>query len=280
KSELELFALRNGQFVYSREVPKNDTQGWGDLLFGEINEAAARLRLGPDGVLEKILLTGESSRDVYEEIRERIPECELLEKSFPLASSEINSQVMAEATAVCGLAFTAVAPNPAVKLNLLPPELKSRQGRWGIAVAAALGMAILLILAGLGLVEPMHNRQRLALLEQETQKLEGQVRAVRSLEARGEKLEAQRKLIVDLLGDDDRNLDILKYLTETFPDDTFLRSYSYNKGVITLQGESDSSSDLISQLGKSPLLKDVVPRGSSSRTATGRESFTIEARLR
>lgn len=279
KSELELFALRNGQLIYSREVSKNETQSWSDLLLGEINEAAARLRLGPDGVLEKIVLTGESSRDTYEEIRERIPECELLERSFPLAS-EVNSQTISEAAAVCGLAFTASASNPAVKLNLLPPDLQRRRGRLGIAVAAAMGVIILLLLAGLSLVKPMQDNQRLALLEKETQTLESRVRIVRDLQSREEKLETQRKLLADLLNDDDRNLDILKYLTETFPEDTYLSSYTYNKGVISFGGESGSFSDLSSQLEKSPLLKDVVQRGTVSKTQAGRERFTFEARLR
>jgi general secretion pathway protein L len=281
KSELELFALRNRQLVYSREVPKNDAQSWGDLLFGEINEAAGRLRLGNDSVLEKIVLTGESSKDVYEEIRERIPECELLEKSFPLTPAGINGQLIQEAAAVCGLAFTAIAPRPSVRLNLLPPDLQRRQGRWGIAVAAALGVVILLLLTGLGLIKPIQNSRQLASLEEETKKFEDPVRRVRSLEAEGEKLETQRKLMADLLEDDDRNLDILKYLTETFPTDTFLRSYSNNNGVITMNGESGSASDLISQLDKSPLLKDVTQRGSISRNpATGREVFNLEVKLR
>jgi len=281
KTGLELFVLRNGQLVYSREVQGNDARGLGESLLGEINEAASRLRLGADSLLEKIILTGESSREAYEEIRDRIPECELLEKSFPLTPAGNNQQLLPEAAAVCGLAFTAITPRPAVRLNLLPSEFKRRHGRLGIAVAAAICAVIILLLAGLWLIEPVRNNRRLALLEDETQRLEGPVRRVRSLEAQGDRLEAQRKQMADLLGDYDRNLEVLKYLTEAFPGDTFLRSYSNNNGVITIAGESGSYSDLVSQLEKSPLLKDTTPRGSSNRNpATGRESFTIEAKLR
>ena len=281
KSEMELFVLRNGQFAYSREVQKNDAQSWGNLFLGEINEAAARLRLGPDSVLEKIALTGESSRAVYEETRESISDCEILERSFPLAAAETSRQLIHEAAAVCGLAFTAIAPRPAVRLNLLPSDLKRRRGRLGIAVAAALGAIILLMLAGIGLIEPIQNSRRLALLEAETKKLEAPVRVVRSLEAQEEKLAAQRKQMTELLSDDDRNLDILKYLTETLPDDTFLTNYVNTSGAIMLSGESGSYSDLSARLEKSPLLKDVVPRGSVNRNpATGRETFTLDAKLK
>jgi len=281
KSEMELFALRNGQLVHSREVPRRDEQSWGDLLLDEINEAASRLRLGPDSVLEKIVLIGESSRSVYEETRESIPECELLDKSFPLSATAINRQLIQEAAAVCGLAFTAIATRPAVQLNLLPHALRRRQGRWGIAVAAALGVVILLLLAGMGLIEPVQNSRRLALLEAETQKLEAQVRAVRALETRGESLEAQRTQMTELLTDNDRNLDILKYLTETFPDDSFITSYSNTNGVIAFTGQSASFSELNSQLQRSPLLRDVKQRNAVNRNATtGRDTFTLEARLR
>ena len=281
QSEMELFALRNGQLVYSREVPKNDAQSWGDLFLGEINEAASRLRLGPDSVIEEIVLAGESSRAVYDEAFERISGCDLLERSFPLNASEINRQLISEAAVVCGLAFTAITPHPAVRLNLLPNDLKRRQGLLGIGVAAALGVVILLTLTGLGLIEPMQQKRRLALLEEATQKLEKPVRIVHGLAAQEEKLAAERKQMMELLGDGDLNLEILKYLAETLPDDTFIRNYNNNNGVITITGESGSLSDVSAQLEKSPLLKDVTPRGTIQRNAsTGRETFTLEAKLR
>ena len=281
KSEMELFALRNGQLAYSREVPKNDDQSWCDLLIGEINEAAARLRLGADSVVEKIVLTGESSRAVYEETREQISECELLDKSFPLSVAEINRQLIQEAAAVCGLAFTAIAPRPSVRLNLLPSELKRRQGRGGIVVAAALGVIMLLLLTGMLLIEPVQNSRRLSLLEAESKKLDAPVRLVRGLEARGESIDAQRKQMTELLTDRDMNLDVLKHLTETFPDDSFLSSYQNNNGAITIAGESASYTNLYSQLQQSPFLKDVTQRGNVQRVAaTGRERFTIEAKVK
>ena len=280
KSGLELFAMRNGQLVYSREVSKNDDQNWGDLLLGEVSEAAARLRLGPDSVLEKIVLSGEASEAVYEEIRERISDCELIERSFPLTVDGTDRPLIQEAAAVCGLAFTAIESRPTVRLNLLPPALKRRRGRGGIAVATALGLIILLLMTGLWLIEPVRNNRQLAVLEAETQKLEGQVHLVRGLDAQGEQLETQRRQISALINDDDRNLDILRYLTEVFPEDTFLRVYTNNNGTITLNGESGSAADLISELEKSSLLMGVTQMGNITRTASGREAFQINARLR
>ena len=279
RSEMELFALRNGQLVYSRDVQKNETQGWGDLLIGEINEAAGRLRLGPDSIIEKIVLTGESSRDVYEEIKEHIPDCELLERDFPLTTAEINRQSVPEAAAACGLAFTAIAPRPAVRLNLLPPGLKRHQGPLGIAVAAALGAIIIMLLAGLWLIEPVQNSLRLAMLEEGTKKLEDPVRKVRGLETQGESLETQRKQLTELLGDRDRNLDILKHLTEVFPDDTYLASYRNNDGAISMNGQSGSFTDIDARLQKSPLL-NAQSKGTRTTQQSGRETFQYDATLK
>jgi len=279
-STLEIFALRNGQLTYSREVPKNDAQSWGDILLGEISEAAAKLRLGPDSIVEKIVLTGESSRDIYEEIRERISDCELLDKSFPLTTMDINSQLIQEAAAVSGLAFTAIASNPDVRLNMLPSSLKRRQGPLGIFIAAALGLIILLVLGGLWMIEPVKNSRRLTLLEKETQKLEYPVRIVRNLETRSENLEAQRDLLVGILTDNDRNLDILKHLTEIFPSDSYLTNYQNNNGSIILSCQSNSYSELIARLERSTILKDVKLSGNTNRNpTTGRESFILTAKL-
>jgi Tfp pilus assembly protein PilN len=279
KSSLELFALRNGQFAYSHAAAKTDSQGWGDLLLAEMNEAVSRLRLG--GELEKIILAGESAAELFQDVRERVPDCELLDKSVvPFEVPEKNSPFLAEAAASVGLAFTGRAAHPVVGLNLLPPALVRRQGLWGVAVAAVLGVVILSLVAGLWLREPVQDRRLLSQLKEENQKLEASVRKVRSLEAQGQTLQTQEKLLEDIVGDRDRNLDILRELTTTLPTNTFLKSYTNRNGVIQMSGESGSSSDLIPQLEKSPLLKDVVQRGSITKNqTTGRDLFTFEAKL-
>jgi len=87
--------------------------------------------------------------------------------------------------------------------------------------------------------------------------------------------------MTDLLSDNDRNLDVLKYLTETLPDDTFLRSYNNDNGVISITGDSGSYSDLISHLRDAPLLKDVVEKGSVSKDReSGKDRFQLETKLK
>ena len=51
---LEIVALREGSIVFSREVPKADETSWTDLILREAAEAASKIRLGPDGAVEKL----------------------------------------------------------------------------------------------------------------------------------------------------------------------------------------------------------------------------------
>lgn len=76
------------------------------------------------------------------------------------------------------------------------------------------------------------------------------------------------------------NLEILRELTNVLPPDTYLSTYTYRDGTITLVGLSGSASDLIPKLDKSPLLKDVVQRGQIFKDPqTGKDRFTYEVKL-
>ena len=62
--------------MFSREVAKEEETSWKDLILREIAEAASKIRLGPDGAVEKLVLAGESSKSVYVEIKAEIPDFE------------------------------------------------------------------------------------------------------------------------------------------------------------------------------------------------------------
>ena len=76
------------------------------------------------------------------------------------------------------------------------------------------------------------------------------------------------------------NLEILRELTTILPPDTYLNTYSNRDGSIQIGGFSGSPYDLMPKLEKSPLLKDVVQRGSILRdTQTGKDRFSFEMKL-
>jgi Tfp pilus assembly protein PilN len=280
RSGMELIALRHGKYVYSRETEKDADSTWANLFLNEVNEAISKMRLNPEGSLEKIVLAGESSESAHEEIKQRIPDCELLKKSVSFFVPGENKIYIQEAACAIGLAYTGIARNLSIKANLLPPELKSRQTRRAYITAALLGVVILLLMIGLGIHQTVQNRMLFFQLEQEKAILTAPVQKVRSQRTQGETLEIRAKSIEDLLKNKGQNLEILKELTSILPNDAFLQSYSNMKGVVQLVGFSAASSDLIIKLEKSPLLKDVVQKGIISKDSlTGKDRFTFEAKL-
>jgi len=119
-STLELLALRQGSIVYSREVPRENEAGWKDLILREADDAASKIRLGPDGTLEKIILAGESSEAACEELKSVLPDCELIRNCIgALHIPGENKAHAQEAASALGLAHTGMN-RPAVKINLLP----------------------------------------------------------------------------------------------------------------------------------------------------------------
>ena len=77
-SSLELLVLHHGMPVYSQESLKENDLSWKGLILKEIDEAASRIRLGPESSIDQIVLAGESSEEAYDALKEEIPECALL----------------------------------------------------------------------------------------------------------------------------------------------------------------------------------------------------------
>jgi Tfp pilus assembly protein PilN len=279
-SALEIAALRHGEFAYSREVPKGSDQSWRDLILSEVGEAASKMRLGAEDTIEKIVLAGESSESAQEDIRASIADCELLKTSIRFAVPEENAPHVQEAASALGLALTGMAHRPSIRMNLLPTELRIRQSRLAYVPAAIFGLALMGLLLALGFRQTVQEEKLVGELDQETMRLKVPVDRARSIQLKAEELEKRVKSIEEILGKRDLNLEILQELTVILPPDTFLNTYHYRDGTVQLTGASGSSSDLIPKLEKSPLLKDVVPRGSIFKDPqTGKDRFNFEAKL-
>jgi Tfp pilus assembly protein PilN len=277
---LEIVALNHGAIVYSREVPKENNGNWMDLILREIDEAASKIRLSPEDELEQIVLAGESSESVYEEIHNAIPDCILLRSSIPDAMPGENKIHLQEAASTLGLACTGTMRQPSVRLNLLPADLRSRQTRWAYVPAVLLGLAIIALLTALGIHRLVQDRNLSRQLDREIQSLKAPVERVQSLRNGTETLEKRIQSVEGLLRNRDMNLDILKELTTTLPPDTYLNSYSNRDGTIQIGGLSGSAYDLMPKLEKSPLLKDVVQRGSINKEIqSGKDRFSFEMKL-
>jgi Tfp pilus assembly protein PilN len=278
-SAFELVAVRNGAFAYSREAPKKGDQSWRDLVLREASEAASKMRMEPDGALEKIVLAGESSEAAIEEIQTDIPDCQLLKDAIQFTASDETKPYIQEAASTLGLAYTGMVRRPFIKINLLPFELRNRQTRWAYVPAAISGLAIIVLTIALGVHPMIQNRILIDKMGRIIASNNAPVEKVRSLRSQSEALEAKVKFVEDLLTKRDMNLEILQELTTILPMDTYLNTYVNRDGIIQLVGLSGSSSDLIQKLDKSPLFKDVAAKAPFREQQPGKDQFNIEVKL-
>jgi len=276
----ELMALRDGAIAYTREVDKEENRSWKDLLLSEMGEAVSKMRLSPETAIERILLAGESSEPAHAELREDVPDCDLFKKHLRGEVPEDNKRFIQEAASALGLAYTGMVRQPSIRINLLPEELKIRQTRWAYVPAAILGLAIVALLIALGSHRIVQERKLIRELDRQIASLKGPVAKVQSLREQAETLEKRSQSIANLLHSRDRNLEILRELTTILPADTYLNTYSNRDGLIQIGGHSGSAYDLMPKLEKSPILKDVVQKGSIFKdAATGKDRFSFEMKL-
>ena len=279
-SSLELIVLHHGIPVYSQETPKDSTLGWKELILRELDEATSRIRLEPESVIEQIVLAGDASESVYEELKEAIPETILLKDTVSFKSTEENRPYLQQAATSVGLALTGMTRHLSFNINLLPAAHRFKQTRWAYISAAVLGLITLVFLAGLLFHKQIQEKKLGQELDMEIASFKDPVAKVQAFENQAEELAKEVAFIENTLRSKDRNLEVLQELTTLLPSDTYIYSYSYMSGNITISGLGDSASDLIPLLESSPLLRDVKPRGSISNDAqTGKYRFTIEAKL-
>jgi Tfp pilus assembly protein PilN len=276
---LDLLAVHQGVLAYSREVPKEDIRSWGDLILLEVDEAAAKMRLGPEGLIEKIILAGEASDSGYEQIKAVIPECDLVKNYLGFETPVENQAHLQEAAVSLGLAYTGIARRPALKLNLLPSELRVHQNRWAYVPTALLGLVVIAILIGLGFHKMAQQNILADALDLEISKNATPVQRVHALQDQAATKLKDIESLGKILQKRDMNLEVLQELTKILPDDTYINNYINRDGAIQINGYSGSASDLIPRLEQSPLLKEVAQRGSISKNPNGKYQFFFEMKL-
>ena len=204
------------------------------------------------------------------------PELSQLQFEMPVE----NRPHLQEAAVSLGLAYSGLTRRPPVKLNLLPPELRLRQTRWAYVPSIIFGLAVLALLAGLGLRQVIQQRILIRQLDAEILTLKDRVARVQSVRAESEVVENKVRYIEGVLRQRDLNLEILQELTTILPQDTFLNVYMNQRSSIQLSGSSANAPDLIPKLEQSPLLQNVIQRGTVFKDAqTGKDRFNFDAKV-
>lgn len=117
-------------------------------------------------------------------------------------------------------------------------------------------------------------------LDAELASMRPAVERVRRLKGEVDAMEKKVANVETLLRPCDMNLEVLQELTVLMPQDTFLTLYANRGGSVQLTGSSASVNELIQRLEKSPLLMNVVQRGTVFKDAqTGKDRFNFEAKV-
>ncbi len=281
-SGIELMAVRDGALIYSREAAKDEAWSWKDLLFRELELAAAKTRMGAEDAIEKIVLAGEESAAIHRDLREDFADCVLMGACIPFEMTLENRSHLQEAAVSIGLAYTGLTRGQPIKLNLLPSALRTRQTPWAYVPAIALGVIVIALLVGLGFQKMIQERILIRKLDQEIAALRGPVKRVQDVRAEAEAMEKKLRYVEGVFRQRDLNLEVLRELTTILPPDTYLTVYNSNNrdGTIQISGLSPSPPDLILKLERSPFLMSVGLQGTIFKDAqSGKDRFTFQAKL-
>jgi len=277
KDGIEIIALRSGALVYTKASPVAGPMK--DALVGEVEQAAAKIRLGPDEVIDRIVLNGDECVAVQQDLAGLVGDPELMGDRIRFEMTPVTRPHIDQAATSLGLAYTGMMRRPALKLNLLPTEMRVHQTRWAYLPAIVFGAAAIILLCGFAVRPIIQDKMLIEKLDKEIAALKPRVERVQALRSQSEQLEKKVSSFESLLRDRDMNLEILQELTSILPADTWLQNYQNQDGSITLTGISPSAEALIPKLESSPFLKDVTQRGQVFKDAqSGKDHFTIAAK--
>ncbi len=281
-ASVEVAAVRDGALIYSHQSSREDDTPYKELLLRELELAAAKTRMDPDDVIDRIILSGEESAKIQGELKEELPDCEQVSSLIQFEMPVMNRPHLQEAAVSLGLAVSGLYRKPPVRLNLLPPALRTRRTPWAYVPAIALGAVVIALLIGLGFQRMIQERMLVKQLDQQIASLQAPIKRVQAARAEAEALEKRIRYVEGVMQKRDLNLEVLRELTTILPPDTYLTSYTSNNqnGTVQISGLSPSPPDLILKLERSPYLTSVGLQGTVFRDAqTGKDRFTFQAKL-
>jgi Tfp pilus assembly protein PilN len=165
------------------------------------------------------------------------------------------------------------------EVNLTPKHLRYRRSRLQLAPTYALLVLALLLGGALLVRNPYQLMVYASRLDGEIQTTAPQVRDVSLQEAQLNNLSQKHRALVAHFQSHDRNLEALRELARSLPPSSWLSSYSYQDGTITLSGFADAASEVQRALEDNVLFKDVLFTAPVTRDSSGKDRFTLKAAI-
>ena len=177
-------------------------------------------------------------------------------------------------------ALASACPALALPLNLLPSELRQNSSRALWIPSAALGAAVLLLTAALGLFPGFETRRYLKTLDAEIAKVAPAANRSAALDRQIAAARARTMLLDQVRASSKANMDVLSDLTHTLPPPTWLNLLEITRTQVNVAGETPQAAPLLQQIDNSPLFEKSefssppmrVPNGEVFRLRIQREA--------
>jgi len=172
--------------------------------------------------------------------------------------------------------------HPHVGLNLLPFVMKKKVRQiWKTVSTVLTSLAFFLFLAwGVGIY--FQYRGELEATNAEIKKRKPEVEVVEKLQKQNEGLGKTILELQKIKSEETSKIEILREITQLLPDGAWIWNFRYNGKEIEISGFTDSASDLIPLLDKSPLFEKVeflTPVTKERVVDKEKERFKIKARM-
>ena len=189
-----------------------------------------------------------------------------LERAAPMAASELrlnadtaphglDTLLNASPALPYAAALASACPLMALPLNLLPAELRPSGARWLWIPSAALGAAVLLLAIGLALFPRFDNKNYLASLKTEIDKVAPLAARSSALDRQIETARRNTSQLDALRARTKSDMDVLAEMTRILPAPTWLNFIEITRAQIMLAGETPQAAPLLQAIDASPLFQ-------------------------
>ncbi len=261
--------------AHSEEIEMSDEDLNFENVLRELHRFLSEQSLDSDK-LSKIYFVGGRSASLLPAFQQNFSDCEPLLARSTLKTGVVTTNRLDWAKNAVSLALSGL--HNASGFNLIPREQRVLRERPSLLPTIALA-ALLLIVGGAAIGRDYFQSDRLLqAIERKVDELSPRVN--RTLQVRNEiaEKEAQLEELQKVLDDNMVVLRVLKELTETIPDDSYLESLSFQGDRINMTGHSAKASALLTTLLQSSCLESVEQKyiipGSDNK-----ERFRFEAQV-
>lgn len=274
--DVELAILENGRLLYTRGFRLiTDGRSVEQSVIPEIRQAFATLRWKA-GEAVKFLMMG-SSQPVEVALAQlgQVHRIQDWLQVGDLDGLDRDEHWGAMALAVDGLNWRG-----ALRVNLLPGELRTSRRPWRYVPTYALLAANVLLVAAFALREPVQRQFLLREYKREIanlQKASGQ--AQRDLDKQGQDYQ-RLELLRDFEQQSHQSLDALAEVAQRLPADTWLNNFAYRHGQVELDGVAPSAAGLLPVLEASPQFTNVKFGGALTRDPSGADRFRLQLQVK